>query len=44
MICPKCQEEMSDTARFCSNCGISFASFNTPTRASPELVVTIVVS
>src|SRR5881227_2990090 len=31
MICPKCQEEMSDTARFCSNCGISFASFNTPT-------------
>ncbi|MFL6208344.1 MAG: SUMF1/EgtB/PvdO family nonheme iron enzyme [Pyrinomonadaceae bacterium] len=31
MICPKCKEEMIDTARFCSNCGISFASFNTPT-------------
>jgi serine/threonine-protein kinase len=31
MICPKCKEEMSGTARFCSNCGISFASFNTPT-------------
>ncbi len=31
MICPKCQAEMSDSARFCSNCGLSFSSFNTPT-------------
>ncbi len=31
MNCPKCQVEMSDSARFCSNCGLSFSSFNTPT-------------
>src|SRR5919202_39193 len=31
MICPQCREPMSDTARFCSNCGVSFSSFHTPT-------------
>jgi serine/threonine protein kinase len=31
MNCPQCQEELKDNARFCSNCGLSFASFNTPT-------------
>src|SRR2546423_12861060 len=31
MICPQCKEPMSDAARFCSNCGVSFSSFNTPT-------------
>ena len=31
MICPQCQESMKDDARFCSNCGLSFSSFNTPT-------------
>jgi serine/threonine protein kinase len=31
MNCPQCQEELKDNARFCSNCGLSFATFNTPT-------------
>lgn len=31
MICPQCQEVLKDSARFCSNCGLSFASLNTPT-------------
>src|SRR5919199_4319562 len=31
MICPRCQEVLKDGARFCSNCGISFSSLNTPT-------------
>src|SRR5437763_956871 len=31
MTCPQCKEVTSDTARFCPNCGLSFASFNTPT-------------
>lgn len=37
MICPKCNETISDTARFCSGCGVSFSSFNTPTeRIAPH--------
>ena len=31
MICPQCQEVLKDNARFCSNCGLSFSSYNTPT-------------
>lgn len=31
MICPQCQEVLKDNARFCSNCGLSFAPFHTPT-------------
>lgn len=32
MNCPECQEELKDNARFCSNCGLSFSAFNTPTQ------------
>lgn len=31
MDCPRCHEVLSDKARFCSSCGLSFASFDTPT-------------
>ena len=31
MNCPRCNEPLNDKARFCSNCGLSFASFDTPT-------------
>jgi serine/threonine protein kinase len=31
MVCPHCQEELKETARFCSNCGLSFASDQTAT-------------
>lgn len=31
MNCPECHEDLKDNARFCSNCGVSFASLNTPT-------------
>jgi len=30
MSCPQCGEELKENARFCSGCGLSFASFNTP--------------
>src|SRR4051812_18121245 len=29
MKCPQCGEELRENARFCSGCGLSFASFNT---------------
>src|SRR5437868_13521412 len=30
MICPQCSEELKENARFCSGCGLSFASSDTP--------------
>jgi eukaryotic-like serine/threonine-protein kinase len=30
MICPQCGEELKENARFCSSCGLSFSSYNTP--------------
>ena len=31
MICPQCRRSVPETARFCSNCGLSFAPYHTPT-------------
>jgi serine/threonine protein kinase len=31
MNCPSCQQVLNDAARFCSNCGLSTASFNSET-------------
>jgi len=43
MICPQCQELTKDGARFCPDCGLSFASFNTPTERAeaPDLPPTL---
>jgi serine/threonine-protein kinase len=32
MSCPQCGEELKENARFCSGCGLSFASLNTPSK------------
>lgn len=34
MICPQCGEELKENARFCSSCGLSFSSYNTPSERS----------
>src|SRR5918911_63080 len=31
MNCPQCQQALGEGARFCASCGLSVASFNTPT-------------
>ncbi|MGH9940903.1 MAG: serine/threonine-protein kinase [Pyrinomonadaceae bacterium] len=37
MICPQCKEDVKDGARFCSDRGLSLASFNTPTERAEAL-------
>jgi serine/threonine-protein kinase len=37
MICPQCGEELKASARFCSGCGLSFSSFNTPEAGADTL-------
>jgi formylglycine-generating enzyme required for sulfatase activity len=39
MICPQCGEELKDSARFCSGCGLSFASFDTPSERDESAAI-----
>ena len=44
MNCPQCQQVLSEGARFCASCGLSVASFNTPTERVDSAAVAAAVA
>ncbi len=44
MKCPQCQQVLSEGARFCAGCGLSLASFNTPTERVDSAAVAAAIA